>query len=487
MVKSLSDIIYRSEIRETIGSVDMGIRSLSHDSRDVHSGSLFVAIKGLRTDGHAYIDQAIAKGAAAILCETMPAKTAEGITYIRVENPAKALGLLAANFFDHPSAKLQLTGITGTNGKTTVARLLYDVFTSLGHRCGLISTIGNIINHRSSDARYTTPDPLMLNSLLREMVEEGCTHAFMEVSSHALSQYRTEGVTFAGAVFTNLTHDHLDYHHNFRNYLHAKQKLFDRLGTDAFALTNTDDKNGRVMTQNTRAGISTYGLRTAADYKGKILENSFSGLHLQVNQHEVWCRLTGKFNASNILAAYGCGRLLGKEPEELLSALSNCKPPEGRFDFFRNADNITGIIDYAHTPDALENVMKNITEARTGQEQVITVVGCGGDRDKTKRGPMAVIAATYSDKVIFTSDNPRSEDPEAIIKDMIRGLDTNPALKNKHLVIGNREEAIKAACMMASENDIILVAGKGHEKYQEMHGEKRPFDDKALVTHYLSK
>lgn len=483
----LKDIVSKISVTEHRGPLTKEISEVVSDSRRASPGSLFVAVKGLNTDGHQYIDQAISLGVSAVVCSEIPNNPSEEVTYIVTKNTAKALGSIAANFFGNPSKKLQLIGITGTNGKTTVVSMLYDVFTELGHRCGMISTTGNRIAAKELPAEYTTPDAISLNKLLKDMAEANCTHAFMEVSSHALAQYRTEAIHFRGAVFTNLTHDHLDYHKSFKEYLKAKQLLFKALGKEAFALTNLDDKNGMIALQNSKAVKNTYSLRAMADFKARILENSFNGLHLNIDGMDLMCRLSGSFNAYNILAVYGVGRLLNKNKEKLLQAISNCTPPEGRFDFFVAPRNITGIVDYAHTPDAIENVLSNIRKIRQEKGQIITILGCGGNRDQTKRGPMAVIAAKYSDKVFFTSDNPRDEDPEAIIEDMIHGLDLVPELKDKYIAITNRKEAIKVACITAGTGDIILVAGKGHEKYQEIRGEKHPFDDKAILKEYLNR
>ncbi len=483
----LKEIIHNLPNSEVRGSLTEEIGNITADSRKVTTGSLFVAIKGLQTDGHEYIDQAIGSGAKAIACSKLPEKCKEGVTYLVTANTAKALGTIADAFYGHPSQKIQLIGITGTNGKTTVATLLHEVFSELGFRCGLISTIGNRIADKEQPSHYTTPDAISLNRLLKEMVDAKCTHAFMEVSSHALAQHRTEAIQFRGAVFTNISHDHLDYHKSFRGYLKAKQMLFKALNKNAFALTNLDDKNGMIAIQNTKATKSTYSLKAMADFKTKVLENSFQGLHLLIDGKELFSKLTGNFNAYNILAVYSVGRLLDMDKEQLLKAISKCDPPEGRFDIFTAPNNITGILDYAHTPDALENVLQNINKIREGRQQIITVIGCGGDRDKTKRGPMAVIAAKYSDKVFFTSDNPRNENPDAIIDEMIQRLDMFPGLKEKHIAISNRREAIKVACITAGNGDIILVAGKGHEKYQEIMGKKLPFDDKALLMEFLNR
>ncbi len=483
----LTDIVYKTGITKTSGSMEKDIYDVVSDSRSASKGCLFVAVKGLTVDGHDYIEEAINKGASAILCERIPDKVRENVSYIVVSETAKALGIAAANFYDHPSRKLKLIGVTGTNGKTTVTRMLYEVFKRLGHRCGLISTISNVVHERETASSLTTPDAITINNLLHQMVEEKCEYVFMEVSSHALAQSRVNGITFTGAIFTNFSHDHLDYHKSTKEYLNSKQMLFNDLEEDAFALTNLDDKNGLIMVQNTKADRKTYSLQAMADYKGRVLENSFSGLHLQIDDRDVWCNLVGKFNAYNVLTVYATGCIRGKNKENLLTAISASKAPEGRFELINGNDGIKGIVDYAHTPDALKNILETINEIRTGNEKLITVLGCGGDRDKTKRGPMAAIAASLSDKVIFTSDNPRSENPQKIINDMKKGLDLDPALKSKYLVVTNRKEAINVACVMATNSDIILVAGKGHEKFQEIKGVKHPFDDKQILHHLLNR
>ncbi len=486
MIQTLADILYKTGIRQTTGDIQREIHAVTDDSRKVTPESLFVAVKGHTADGHQHIDQAIAQGATAVVCQKMPAVTSPEVTYVEVEDSRKALGWIASNYYNQPAEKLKVVGVTGTNGKTTVAFLLYEVFTKLGHPCGLISTIGNRINKRMLDTHYTTPDPVTLNNLLHNMAAEGCEYVFMEVSSHALDQLRVESIRFTGAIFTNITHDHLDYHQGFKEYLQAKQRLFQSLDKKAFALTNLDDKNGMIVMQNSKVKPVTYSLKAIAEYKGKLLENSFAGMHLMIDSRDVWCKLTGTFNAYNILAVYGTGRIIGKEPDELLAAISGCEAPEGRFDYFVGKDNIIGIIDYAHTPDALQNVLENIRDLRGKHEKLITVIGCGGGRDKAKRAPMATIAARYSDQVIFTSDNPRFEDPEAIIQDMIKGLELDPAMKNKYVTIIDRKEAMKIARVMARNNDIVLVAGKGHEKYQEIRGKRIPFHDKAILQELLN-
>jgi UDP-N-acetylmuramoyl-L-alanyl-D-glutamate--2,6-diaminopimelate ligase len=482
-LKPLSEILYRCELQAITGSTDVEISGIASDSRMVQPGSLFVAVHGLQTDGHNYIDKAVASGAVAVVVSRMPEVSKDDITYVLVNDTSAALARVAANFYDNPSDKFKVVGVTGTNGKTTIATLLHSLFQNAGHKSGLISTILNKIGDEVFPSQYTTPDAIALNRLFAEMVELGCEYCFMEVSSHAVHQKRVDAVNFAGGIFTNLTHDHLDYHKTFRDYLNAKKTFFDNLDKKAFAITNSDDKNGQVMLQNSRARKYSYGLKNIADYKGKVVENLLSGLVLFVEGKDVYCRLVGEFNASNLMAIYSACRLLGMETDEALTALSNLTPVEGRFDYFISPTGITGIVDYAHTPDALENVLKTIQNLRKGTEKVITVVGCGGNRDKEKRPAMAAIAANFSDVVILTSDNPRFEDPEAILEDMKKGIEQN-AIK-KTLVISSRREAIRTAAMMANEGDVILVAGKGHEKYQEIQGVKYPFDDKLILKETL--
>jgi UDP-N-acetylmuramoyl-L-alanyl-D-glutamate--2,6-diaminopimelate ligase len=483
-LKNLRDILYKADLLETHGVVDKEVLAVEFDSRKVKPGVLFVAVKGLTTDGHLFIPRAIESGATAIVCEEIPAEIAEAVTYVRVKNSALALGIIASNFFDHPSQKIKLVGVTGTNGKTTVVTLLHDLFSQLGYACGMISTVRNLVGKTEIPANFTTPDPVQLNGLLNQMVDAGCEYAFMEVSSHAVVQHRIAGLVFAGGVFTNLTHDHLDFHKTFSEYLKAKKTFFDQLDPQAFAITNVDDKNGWVMLQNTRAEKKSYSLRTVADFKGKLLENGFAGLQLHIDGKEVWCKLVGEFNAYNLLAVYAVARMLNCEQDEVLTYLSNCHPAEGRFDFFTGKDGVVGIVDYAHTPDALENVLNTIGAIRTGTEKLITVIGCGGNRDAAKRPAMAAIAAKLSNKVILTSDNPRFEEPEQIIEEMKAGLD--PVTSRKAVTVVNRREAINAACAMAAAGDIILVAGKGHEKYQEIKGVKHPFDDKNVLKEFLA-
>lgn len=485
MMKLLKDILYRAGIEEVVGSTNVAIENVCIDSRQAKKFSLFVAVKGTQMDGHDYIEQAIEQGALAIVCETFPENIMKDVHYIQVKNSRLAAGMIASNFYGNPSQNLKLVGVTGTNGKTTTATLLYELFVALGYKVGLISTVRNLINGVEVAATHTTPDPINLNKLLAEMVDAGCEFCFMEVSSHALHQHRVAGLDFTGAIFTNITHDHLDYHETFSNYITAKKMLFDGLSSKAFALVNVDDKNGEVMVQNTKAKIISYGLKSMADRKAKILENNLTGLILNIDGQEVITRLIGSFNAYNILSVYGAAIELKEEKLQILTTLSNLHSPEGRFQFFKTPNNILGIVDYAHTPDALDNVLSTIRELRTGNEKLVTLVGCGGDRDKTKRPEMARIAAEGSDKVILTSDNPRSEDAQQIIEDMKKGLD--PVTVRKAVTILDRAEAIRTACMLAQPGDIILVAGKGHEKYQEIKGVKTPFDDMELLITNLKQ
>jgi UDP-N-acetylmuramoyl-L-alanyl-D-glutamate--2,6-diaminopimelate ligase len=466
------------------GSTDVDINDIQIDSRRVKPGNLFVAVKGVATDGHQFIEKAIKNGAAAVVCQTMPGNpssgSGEGVVYIQVENSAAAAGWMSHNFFGQPSEKIKLVGVTGTNGKTTIATLLYKLFSGLGYKCGLLSTVENHIGKTIVPATHTTPDAVSLNQLLKQMADEECTHVFMEVSSHAVHQHRVTGLRFSGGVFSNITHDHLDYHQTFDEYIRVKKAFFDSLPSSAFAISNADDKRGTVMLQNTNAGKYLYSLKTVADFKGKIIENTLSGLVMLINDQEVHFRLIGEFNAYNLLAAYGVGVCMGEDKHEVLRCLSVLTGAEGRFDYMVSPkDKLIAIVDYAHTPDALLNVLATIKKLKKGFEQVITVVGCGGDRDKTKRPIMAEAACEHSDKVIFTSDNPRSEDPAQIIKDMEQGLP--PAAKRKYISIVDRKEAIKTAISLAKPEDIILIAGKGHEKYQEIKGVKNHFDDKEVV------
>ncbi len=480
MLTVLKDILYKVAIRSVAGNTGIEIGDIQIDSRKVSKGCLFIAVKGVAADGHKFIEKAVESGAAAIICEALPVNTKDGVTYIQVDNSAAAAGLIAHNFFGQPSGKLKLVGVTGTNGKTTIATLLYKLFTSLGYKCGLLSTVENKIGDRIIEATHTTPDAISLNALLKQMVDEGCSHAFMESSSHAIHQHRITGLHFAGGLFSNITHDHLDYHKTFDEYIRVKKTFFDNLSTDAFAISNADDKRGMVMLQNTHAKKYYYSLRTMADFKGKILENSLSGLMMTVNDIEVHFRLIGEFNAYNLLAVYGAAVCMGQDKQEVLRNLSVITGAEGRFDYSVSPkERVIAIVDYAHTPDALLNVLATIKKLRKGHEQIITVVGCGGDRDKTKRPVMAEVACEHSDKVILTSDNPRSEDPSEIIRDMEAGL--GAAARRKYISIVDRKEAIKAAISLAKQEDIILVAGKGHEKYQEIKGVKNHFDDKEVV------
>jgi UDP-N-acetylmuramoyl-L-alanyl-D-glutamate--2,6-diaminopimelate ligase len=478
-VKVLRDILYKAGITEIIGSTDTPVIGVTADSRAVFPGWLFVAVRGTIVDGHNYIDNAIELGALVIVCEELPEEIVPAITYVRVNDASYALGNIASNFFGVPSARMRLIGITGTNGKTTCATLLYNLFTSLGHKCGLISTVENRIGRNVIPSTHTTPDPVSLNQLLADMADEQCTYAFMEVSSHAVAQNRITGVEFTGAVFTNLTLDHLDYHKTFENYRDAKKKFFDQMPYGSFALVNNDDRNGMFMMQNTKAKRYTYGLKNMADYKTKVLENHLMGLHLIIDGQEFWTKLIGNFNAYNLLAVYATAVLLGESKVDVLTALSALTPPEGRFQYIKSKSGIAAIVDYAHTPDALENVLNTIAEIRTRTEQVITVVGCGGNRDRSKRPLMAKIACDNSDKVILTSDNPRNENPEEILAEMQAGVE--PHNYKKSLKVTDRREAIRTAISLANPGDIILVAGKGHEKYQEIEGIKHPFDDMEVI------
>jgi UDP-N-acetylmuramoyl-L-alanyl-D-glutamate--2,6-diaminopimelate ligase len=476
----LQDILFRVNMRSVDGATAVDIKDLQIDSRKVSSGSAFIAIKGSSADGHQFIDTAVNNGAKAIICEILPTERKEGVTYVQVENSAAAAGNMAHNFYGQPSEKVKLVGVTGTNGKTTIATLLYKLFTKLGYKCGLLSTVQNHIGDKIVAATHTTPDAISLNALLRQMVDEGCSHVFMETSSHAVHQHRIAGLHFSGGLFSNITHDHLDYHKTFEEYIRVKKAFFDSLPSTSFAVSNADDKRGTVMLQNTNAAKFYYSLKTMADFKGKILENGLTGLVMAVNDQEVHFRLIGEFNAYNLLAVYGAAICLGEEKNEVLLHLSAMTGAEGRFEYYiSNKERVIGIIDYAHTPDALINVLTTIQKLRKGHEQVITVVGCGGDRDKTKRPVMAEAACEYSAKAIFTSDNPRSEDPLEILKDMETGLSS--AAKRKYISIADRREAIKTAVSLSRPEDIILVAGKGHEKYQETKGVKHPFDDKQVL------
>jgi UDP-N-acetylmuramoyl-L-alanyl-D-glutamate--2,6-diaminopimelate ligase len=472
----LGEILNGIDLISFAGDRNTTISGIEFDSRKVIKGSLFVAVRGTASDGHDFIKDAVASGAAGVICETLPVKRNKDVSWIMTSDSATALGLAASNFFGNPSSLMKLVGVTGTNGKTTIATLLYNMFIRLGYKCGLFSTVCNYINGKELPATHTTPDPVQLNRLLAEMAEEGCAYAFMEVSSHSADQKRIAGLIFEGGVFTNLTHDHLDYHKTFDNYLAAKKSFFDSLGPDSFALANIDDRNGRVMLQNCKARKYTFSTRGMADYRCSIIEQGFEGMNLKMQGEEVWTRFTGDFNASNLLAVYAASELLGATKHEILTILSDLHPVSGRLEVFKSPSGISGIVDYAHTPDALQNVIDTINKIREGSARLITVVGAGGDRDRTKRPKMAAIAAEGSTRTILTSDNPRSEDPEKILDDMETGL--TPDLKRRTLRIADRREAIKAAVMFAETGDVILLAGKGHETYQEIKGVKHHFDDR---------
>ena len=477
----LSEVLYKVAIRSLEGSAETVISDIQTDSRKAGPGSLFIAVKGLNSDGHQYIPMAIANGATAVIAENLPSERKKGIAWVQVENSAVAAAMAAGNFFGRPSEKIKLVGVTGTNGKTTIATLLYKLFVRLGYHCGLISTVENRIGKQVEPSQFTTPDAVSLNALLKKMQDQGCSHVFMEVSSHALHQHRVAGLQFAGGIFSNITHDHLDYHKTFDEYIRVKKSFFDGLSSSAFAISNADDKRGMVMLQNSQAKKYYYSLRTLADFKGKILDNGLAGLQMTVNEVEVNFRLIGEFNAYNLLAVYSAAVCLGEDKQEVLTALSELTGAEGRFDYHvSEKEKLMAIVDYAHTPDALLNVLAAIKKLKKGYEQVITVVGCGGDRDRTKRPVMAEVACEHSDRVIFTSDNPRGEEPAQIIADMENGLAL--AYKRKYISITDRKEAIKAAIMMAGPEDIILIAGKGHEKYQEIKGVRNHFDDREIVT-----
>lgn len=480
----LQDLLYGVSIKSLVGKPTIEVSDMAFDSRLVNFGTMFFAIKGTVADGHLYIEQSITAGASVIVCESMPADLSPEITYVQVENAAHDLGIISSNFYENPSAKLKLVGITGTNGKTTIATLLFQLFRGLNYNVGLISTVQNQINEKIIPATHTTPNPIALNALLQQMVVADCQYCFMEVSSHAVVQHRIAGLTFAGAAFSNITHDHLDFHQTFENYIKAKKAFFDALPKSAFAITNADDKNGMVMLQNTKANKKTYALKQMADFKAKILENRFSGLYLTIDEIDVYFKMVGSFNAYNLLACYAISILLEQDKLNVLTVLSSLTGAEGRFDYMVSPQGIIGIVDYAHTPDAVENVLSTIANIRKGNEQVITVLGCGGDRDKTKRPVMAQVACDWSDKVILTSDNPRTENPQTILAEMEKGV--SPTNQRKTLSIVDRKEAIKAACHLANAGDIILIAGKGHEKYQEINGVRHDFDDKKILTEQLN-
>jgi len=482
-LKIVKDILYKVSIHSVQGRTDKLINTIAFDSREVQPNSLFVAQKGLVFDGHKFISKAIELGATVIVCEDLPETLIENITYVKVDDSNSALAIIASNFYENPSSKLKLIGITGTNGKTTIATLLYQLFQKAGYKTGLLSTVKIFVDKQSYDATHTTPNSVLINKYLSEMVAIGVDYCFMEVSSHGIHQKRTEGLQFAGGVFTNLTHDHLDYHKTFIEYRDVKKSFFDSLPKSAFALVNIDDKNGEVMLQNTKAKKYSYALKTMANYKGKILENQFSGLLLNINDNEVWTKLIGSFNAYNLVAIYGVASLLGLDSTESLTHLSELESVSGRFQHFISKEGVTAVIDYAHTPDALQNVLETINNIRTGNEQVITVVGCGGNRDKAKRPVMGRIASQLSSQVIFTSDNPRSEDPQTIINEMESGVE--PHNFKKILSILDRKQAIKTATKLAKKQDIILIAGKGHETYQEIKGVRMHFDDYEIITQLL--
>jgi UDP-N-acetylmuramoyl-L-alanyl-D-glutamate--2,6-diaminopimelate ligase len=483
-VKTLKDILYKVSIEAVKGSTDIAIQKIEFDSRKVELNDVFVAIRGTVSNGHDFIEKALNQGAAVIVCDTFPSIIVNGVTYVQVKDTNLALAFLAANYYDNPSQNLKLVGITGTNGKTTISSLLYQLFKKAGYKVGLISTVKILVDEVEYVATHTTPDSLTINYYLSEMNKAGVEFCFMEVSSHGIHQKRTEALHFVGGIFTNLSHDHLDYHASFAEYRDVKKSFFDFLPKSAFAITNIDDKNGSLMLQNTKARKLTYALKTYADFKVTVLENQLSGLLLKINNNEVWVKLIGTFNAYNLLAIYGAAVQLGLDELEVLRLLSELESVSGRFQFVVSDSKITAIVDYAHTPDALENVLNTINDIRTKNEQLITVVGCGGDRDKTKRPLMANIATSNSDKTILTSDNPRSEDPEAILADMEKGVE--PQNHRKMLSVLDRKQAIKAACQLAQPNDIILIAGKGHETYQEIKGVRHHFDDMEVVKEFLA-
>ena len=479
----LEEILNGIHVAEIKGNITKEISGLEIDSRKIESRHMFVAVRGTQTDGHAYIGKAIEKGASVIVCETFPDNIDSDITYIKVNDTEEVVGKLATAFYGHPTSKLKLIGVTGTNGKTTIATLLYNMFRLFGYKVGLISTVCNYIDDEAIPTEHTTPDPITLNKLLGRMADEGCKYVFMEVSSHSVVQKRIGGLQYSGGIFTNLTRDHLDYHKSFDNYLKAKKTFFDNLPKSAFALTNIDDKNGLIMTQNTKAKVYTYSLRSISDFKGKVLEDGFEGMLMDINQIEVNVQFVGRFNASNLLAVYGSACILGKKPEEVLIKLSMLRPVSGRFETLRSNRGYSAIVDYAHTPDALANVLKTINDVLDGRGQTISVIGAGGNRDKGKRPIMAQEAVKQSNKVIITSDNPRFEEPQDIINDMMAGLTQED--KRKVVCITDRKEAIRTACMLAQPNDVVLVAGKGHENYQDIKGVKHHFDDKEVIREYF--
>lgn len=479
-MKQLKDILYKVSVNAVSGSTEVAVSSIVFDSRKVKKNNVFVAQKGTLVDGHKYIDKAIQLGATSIICEEMPANKIDGITYVQVENSDSALAIMASNFYENPSKKLELIGVTGTNGKTTIASLLYQLFKKAGYKVGLLSTVKIMVDETEYKATHTTPDSVTINQYIDKMIDEGVEYCFMEVSSHGIHQKRTEGLEFAGGIFTNLSHDHLDYHETFAEYRDVKKSFFDNLPKSAFALVNLDDRNGNIMMQNTKAKKQTYALKTIGDFKAKILEKRFSGTLININGVEVWTKLIGEFNAYNLLAIVGTAELLGLEKLEVLRIISELESVSGRFEYTISEDKVTAIVDYAHTPDALKNVLETINDIRTGNEKVITVVGCGGDRDKTKRPKMAHIASQLSNQAIFTSDNPRTENPQVILDEMEAGV--SPENYNKTLSILDRKQAIKTACKFSDAGDIVLIAGKGHENYQDINGERFHFDDLEIVT-----
>ncbi len=483
-MKLLREILYKVEINSVIGNTSLSINKIEFDSRLISDGDMYIAITGVNVDGHSFISQAVQNGANCIVCEKIPDNKTDGVVYVNVKSSRKALAIISSNYFDNPSSKLNLIGVTGTNGKTTIATLLFDLYTELEIKSGLISTVKISYDNKNFQANQTTPDSLSINRFLSEMVISNVRYCFMELSSHGIDQNRTDGLVFKGGIFTNLTHDHLDYHESFENYRDTKKQFFDSLSNNSFALTNNDDKNGMVMLQNTIADKYTYSLNSVSDFKAKILESSFDGMLLKINSTEFWSKLVGKFNAYNILSVYSAASILGLPKNELLKAMSSLDAVAGRFQFYKK-NKITAIVDYAHTPDALENILKSINEIKTSENNLITVVGCGGNRDKSKRPLMGDIASNLSSKVIFTSDNPRFEDPEIIIEEMISGVRSTNS--NKTISISNRKEAIRAACQFARTNDIILVAGKGHESYQEVKGVRSDFDDFEIVKELLNQ
>ena len=482
-MKLLKDILYKVDLDRIEGNTNIAIPHMCFDSRQVQKDTLFVAVKGSLSDGHDYIEKAIELGALAIVCEDLPAKLNENVVYVKVKNSSRALGVVASNFCDNPSEKIKLVGVTGTNGKTTVATLLHNLFQALGYKAGLLSTVVYKVGSKSIDATHTTPDAIRLNAMLKEMLDEGCKFCFMEVSSHAIDQGRVAGLDFDIALFTNISRDHLDYHKTFDEYIVAKKKFFDDLSSQAIAIVNKDDKHGSTMLHHSKATKRTFALRSTADYKCKVIENQFSGLHLNINGQEVYTKLIGSFNAANLLLTYAAAVELGEDSLQVLTVLSALNAVEGRFQQFKSDSGITSIVDYAHTPDALQNVLKTIADIRGGKEKVVCVVGCGGDRDAGKRPLMAQAACQWADQIILTSDNPRGEEPKAIIEDMKKGL--NASQMKKVLTLEDRQEAIKLGVTLCAEGDILLVAGKGHEKYQEIKGERFPFDDMAILKEHL--